>query len=77
MVRSVGHFLSNFFRSLYVVFGLVLVWRGVWVILDHVDYWVFGGDQLGESLMLAVITLIVGVALLYFHDHKIDEVGHL
>lgn len=67
------HILKRITGSLYVVFGVVLIWRGVWVILDRVDHYFFGRDTVG----LALLGIIVGLLLLYLHDHKIDELGHL
>ena len=67
------HILKRITGSLYVVFGLVLIWRGVWVILDRIDQYFFGRDTVG----LALLGIIVGLVLLYLHDHRIDELGHL
>ena len=67
------HILKRITGSLYVAFGLVLIWRGVWVILDRIDHYFFGQDTVG----LAILGIIVGLVLLYLHDHKIDELGHL
>jgi len=55
------------------VIGVVLIWRGVWVLLDFVDHWLFGKI----SITLAIAGLIIGFVLLYLHDHKIDELGHI
>lgn len=67
------HILKRVAGSLYVVFGVVLIWRGTWILLDHLDKWLFGH----ETLILAVVGVILGLILLYLHDHKIDELGHL
>lgn len=64
---------KKLFGSIYVVIGVVLIWRGVWLILDRIDHALFGRDTLG----LAVLGVVVGFVLLYLHDHKIDELGHL
>lgn len=52
-------------HSLYVLLGVVFVWRGVWVILDVIDRRYFGGD---DELFAAVL-IVVGIGLLYLHDH--------
>lgn len=53
--------------------GLVLIWRGVWVALDWIEYYLFGQETIG----VAIISIIAGLLLLFLHDHKIDELGHL
>ena len=59
--------------SLDVAIGIVLIWRGLWVLLDRIEYWLFGHDTLG----LAVASILVGLFLVYIHDHKVDELGHI
>ncbi|MBI4134551.1 MAG: hypothetical protein HY471_00380 [Candidatus Sungbacteria bacterium] len=67
------HILKRVGGSLYVVVGLVLIWRGVWVALDWIEYYFFGYETVG----VAVLSIAVGLVLLFLHDHKIDELGHL
>lgn len=55
------------------VLGLVLIWRGVWYILDQLDYLLFGGSH----LISAVIGVAVGLAILYFPDHDLKEIEKL
>ncbi|MEK7588699.1 MAG: hypothetical protein AAB438_02675, partial [Patescibacteria group bacterium] len=50
--------------NITTVLGIVLVWRGVWYILDKFDAWLFGGSH----LWTAVVGLIVGLAILYIPD---------
>ncbi len=59
------YFLHNVVRAL----GLVLVWRGIWQILDAIDYALFGGGH----WLTAIFGLIVGVALLYLPDRDLKE----
>ena len=66
-------FIRRIAKSLYAVIGVVLIWRGVWVLLDRFDHHVFGYD----SEITAVLGLILGFILLFVHDHKVDELGHL
>ena len=68
------HFIKRVAGSIYVIFGVVLIWRGVWILLDKLDFLFF---QEHETLVLAVISILVGLLLLYLHDHKLDELGHL
>jgi len=68
------HFVKRIAGSMYVVIGVVLIWRGVWILLDKLDFLVF---QEHETLVLAAISILAGLLLLYLHDHKLDELGHL
>ncbi|MFA4942932.1 MAG: hypothetical protein WC564_04815 [Patescibacteria group bacterium] len=59
--------------SITVVVGIVLVWRGIWYILDELDKWLFGGSHLWTSL--AGVT--VGLMILYFPDKDLKEIEKL
>ena len=56
--------------NITTVLGIVLVWRGVWYILDKFDAWLFGGSH----LWTAVVGLIVGLAILYIPDKDLKEI---
>lgn len=73
MMKKLFQHLGRGMRSLYVVFGVVLIWRGVWVILDWLDMLIFGEI----TIALALVGIAVGMFLLFKHDHKLDELGHL
>lgn len=66
---SVSYFASN----LAVVVGLVMIWRGVWYILDEIDYIVFGN----EHWLTALGGIIVGLLILYIPDKDLKEIGKL
>lgn len=55
-----------FFRNLLVVLGVVMVWRGIW---DLLDYYFFPGNQ----LLSDVLSIVIGVLILYLPDSNIDE----
>ncbi|MEK7120696.1 MAG: hypothetical protein AAB840_01250 [Patescibacteria group bacterium] len=59
--------------NLYIVAGLVLVWRGVWYVLDGLDLLAFGGSHWYTGLG----GIILGVAILYFPDHDLKEIQKL
>lgn len=65
--------LNYFTKNIFVVIGLVLIWRGIWHILDSIDQWIFGGVHLWSAL----IGIIVGLAILYFPDHDLKEIEKL
>lgn len=56
--------------NIATVFGLVLVWRGVWYILDKVDVWLFGGSH----FWTAVVGFIIGLLILYLPDKDLKEI---
>ncbi len=59
-----------FISRVFIVVGIVLVWRGVWYILDKVDFWLFGGSHFWTS----VLGLLVGLLILYFPDKDLKEI---
>ena len=65
--------LSYFIKNVYVVFGIVLVWRGIWYVLDEIDKYFFGGSHFET----AVMGVILGVILLYLPDRNLHEIEKL
>ena len=65
--------IKYFSKNISIVLGLVLIWRGIWYILDQIDIWFFGGGH----FILAVIGIIIGLAILYIPDHNLDEISNL
>lgn len=59
-------------NSLYVILGVVFVWRGAWVILDVIDHRWFGGN----NVTFAIALIAVGIGLMYLHDHRYDRLDH-
>lgn len=58
--------ISHLTRKLSHVIGIVLVWRGIWIILDELDTWFFGGSHLWTGIIGAVI----GFLILYLPDRE-------
>lgn len=67
------HALSYFTSSFAIVLGLVLIWRGIWYVLDVVDRTFFSGDH----LFTAISGIIVGLLILYIPDKNLDELRKL
>lgn len=65
--------LRYLFSNLAVVLGLVLIWRGLWYILDVFDYWILGGNHLWS----AIAGIALGVLILYLPDRDLKEIGKL
>jgi hypothetical protein len=65
--------LSQLTKSLPIVIGLVLVWRGIWYVADWVDLTFLGGDH----LLTAVGGVLFGLLLLYLPDRDFKEIEKL
>ncbi len=55
------------------VVGLVLIWRGIWYLLDALDMTLFGGSP----FWTAIIGTVVGLVLLYLPDRDLKELEKL
>lgn len=62
-----------FIRTLSIVIGLVLIWRGIWHILDVIETLYFGG----EMFWTGVVGVCIGILLLYIPDHDLKEIEKL
>lgn len=68
-----GNIIKYFAHNLAIVIGLVLVWRGIWHILDVVDLVAFEGNP----LYTAIGGIAIGLAILYFPDKDLKELEKL
>ena len=66
--------LRYFVRTLSIVVGLVMIWRGVWHVLDKIETIIFGDYDL---VIPAIIGIILGVILLYIPDRDLKEIEKL
>jgi len=57
-------------ESFAVILGAVLIWRGVWVLLDHLDSWLFSGN----NSWTAVAGILFGALLVYLADRELSDV---
>ena len=60
-------------KNISIVIGLVLVWRGVWYVLDEIDKWLFDGSHTWTALA----GIIVGLIILYLPDKDLKEIEKL
>jgi hypothetical protein len=72
-MRRKHHRISYFTSSFAVVLGLVLIWRGIWYVLDFVDQRFFGG---GHEVSAAA-GIILGFLILYLPDRDLTELRKL
>ena len=62
-----------FVRTLSIITGLVLVWRGIWHVLDIVDVALLNGNK----IWTAVGGIIIGLLILYIPDRDLKEIEKL
>jgi membrane associated rhomboid family serine protease len=70
-MKSSSNLLSYFAKNLVTIVGVILIWRGVWYLLDEVDKWLFGGIR----IITAIGGIIVGLLLLFLPDKNLKEIG--
>ena len=62
-----------FSRNIITVIGLVLIWRGIWYLLDFVDLQIFQGQHVFSALG----GIILGLLILYLPDKDLKEIEKL
>lgn len=65
--------IGYFTKSVVIALGLVLVWRGVWIILDLIDKWLFGSSH----VVTALLGIIIGLACIYFPEKNLKTLERL
>lgn len=60
-------------KNIFIVVGLVLIWRGIWYVLDKIDVHFFGGSH----FWTAIVGIIVGLLILYLPDNDLKEIEKL
>lgn len=62
-----------FAKNISIVFGIVLIWRGMWYVLDEIDAAFFDD----EHLLTAILGIVVGLLILYLPDKDLKELEKL
>ncbi len=57
-------------KNLLTILGIVLVWRGVWYILDWLDLIFWNGNHTWTAL----VGVVVGLLILYIPDKDLKEI---
>ncbi len=65
--------IKYFIKTLAIVVGLVMIWRGVWYALDGFDVWLFGE----YNALTGLLGVALGVLLLYIPDRDLKEIEKL
>lgn len=71
--RRRGNIIVYLARNLLTVIGLVLVWRGIWYVLDGIDLFAFGNSHWWTGLG----GIVIGLAILYLPDKDLKEIEKL
>ncbi|NCU41463.1 MAG: hypothetical protein EOM19_01925 [Candidatus Moranbacteria bacterium] len=72
-MKKIKDMVGYFSKNILVVIGVVLIWRGIWYILDYLDTWFFGGSH----FWTAFFGIIAGLLLLYLPDKDLKELEKL
>jgi hypothetical protein len=61
-------------NNLGTIVGIVLIWRGIWHVLDAIDIAIIGEET---HLVTAIGGIIVGFLILYVPDGDLKEIEKL
>jgi uncharacterized membrane protein YgaE (UPF0421/DUF939 family) len=64
---------AYFAKNLGIIVGIVLVWRGIWYVMDVIDLVFFGG----KHIYTAIGGIIAGFLILYIPDKDLKEIEKL
>ncbi len=68
--KNIIHYMA---KNIITVIALVMVWRGVWYVLDGFDYWLFGEYNAWTGLL----GILIGILVLYIPDKDLKEIEKL
>jgi hypothetical protein len=68
------HGINYFVKNLGTIVGIVLIWRGIWHILDQIDIAIIGDET---HLFTAIGGIIIGFLILYIPDRDLKEIEKL
>jgi len=60
-------------KNISIVIGLVLIWRGIWYVLDGLAKWIFGGSHFWTAL----VGIIIGLIILYLPNEDLKKIEKL
>jgi hypothetical protein len=72
-MKQKHHDWHYFAKNLGIIVGIVLVWRGIWYVLDELDKIFFDGGHLYS----AILGIIIGFLILYLPDKDLKEIEKL
>ncbi|MEK9158052.1 MAG: hypothetical protein AAB638_02625 [Patescibacteria group bacterium] len=72
-MRSLHTGLRYFTKSIAIAVGIILIWRGIWIIFDLIDNKLFGGNH----IITAVAGIIFGLIILYIPERNLEALERL
>ena len=73
MKRNSEAAIRYFAKNVSIVIGLVMIWRGIWYVLDSLDAFLFDG----QHIVTAIGGIVVGLLILYIPDKDLKEIEKL
>lgn len=73
MRKNSWEIIRYFAKNISIVIGLVMIWRGIWYVLDAIDVLFFAGGH----IITAVGGIVVGLLILYLPDKDLKEIEKL
>lgn len=71
--RKRKHLPAYFAHNFFNVLAIVLIWRGLWYILDYIDATVFSGGH----VVTVIGGIVAGFLILYVPDKSLNELEKL
>ena len=65
--------IKYFTKGISVAIGIILIWRGAWIILDLIDVLIFGGSH----IVTAIGGIILGILMLYLPEKNLKALERL
>jgi len=73
MKKNTSALIQYFAKNISIIVGLVLIWRGIWYVLDFIDLTLFQG----QHIFTALGGIILGLLILYLPDKDLKEIEKL
>ncbi len=64
---------SYFIKNISTAIGIVLIWRGIWIIFDQFDIWFFGSNH----IITAILGIVLGIIILYLPEQNLKALERL
>jgi len=65
--------IKYFTKNISVAIGIILIWRGVWIVLDLIDRWIFDGNH----IITATMGIVMGIVILYLPERNLKALEGL
>ena len=65
--------IKYFIKNISVAVGIILIWRGIWIVLDLFDKLIVDGNH----IITAIGGIIVGILMLYLPDKNLKALERL